>query len=38
MESNHTPGGVTPPIDYEAPRVIELVDLDAQLLIPVPSP
>ena len=38
MESNDTPGGVTPPIDYEAPRVIELVDLDAQLLNPLPSP
>ena len=38
MEPNDTPGGVTPPIDYEAPRVIELVDLDAQLLTPVRSP
>jgi len=31
MEPHHTPGEDTEPIEYEAPRVVEQVDLEAQL-------
>ncbi len=31
MEPNDTPSEATEPIDYEAPRVLEQVDVEAQL-------
>ena len=31
MEPNDTPGEVSEPIEYEAPRVLEQVDIEAQL-------
>jgi hypothetical protein len=35
MEPYDAPGEGTEPIEYEAPRVLEQVDLEAQLLNPV---
>ena len=34
MEPHETPGEGTEQIDYEAPRVVELVDVEAQLALP----
>jgi len=33
MESYETPGEEAQPIEYDAPRVIEVVDVEAQLAV-----
>jgi hypothetical protein len=35
MEPHDTPGEGAEPIEYEAPRVLEQVDLEAQLINPI---
>jgi hypothetical protein len=35
MEPNDTPGAGTEPIEYEPPRVLEEVDVEAQLVGPI---
>jgi hypothetical protein len=35
MEAKDTPGAGTEPIEYEPPRVLEDVDIEAQLVNPI---
>jgi len=37
MEPHERPSHDTEPIDYQAPRILDVVDVEAQLIIPNPS-